>query len=199
MTDLVNLLDPFFIIKAVGLIGVFAVIFAETGLFFGFFFPGDSLLFAVGLFSSQGFGDVQLVALGCFIAAVLGDSFGYAFGRKIGPAIFTKEDSFLFKKSYVEKSKLFYEKHGKKTIILARFIPVVRTFAPILAGVGKMEYKAFLFFNVLGGALWVFLMVFGGYFLGEMIPGVDQYILPIVVLIVLTSFAPALKNLIKRK
>lgn len=199
MTDFLNLIDPVFIIKTVGLIGVFAVIFAETGLFFGFFFPGDSLLFTVGLLSSQGFGNVWFIAIGCFVMAILGDSFGYAFGRRIGPAIFNKEDSFLFKKSYVEKSQAFYEKHGKKTIVLARFMPIVRTFAPILAGVGKMEYKTFLSFNVVGGAIWVFSMVFGGYFLGEIVPEIDQYILPIIILIVLTSFAPALRGLIVKK
>lgn len=198
-SSLIQIIDPLFLAKTFGMLGIFAIVFAESGLFFGFFFPGDSLLFTAGFLASQGAWDVWLISIGCFIFAVLGDNFGYAFGNKIGPKIFFKEDSMLFKKAYVEKTRDFYEKYGPKTIIISRFIPVVRTFAPILAGVGKMDYAKFALYNVAGGALWSFSMVFIGYFLGEIIPSADQYILPIVLIIIFSSFLPVLKNLIKRR
>lgn len=194
-----NLIDPLFIIKTLGLLGVVFIIFAESGLFFGFFLPGDSLLFTAGILSSQGLIPFWPLLILCVIAAVLGDNFGYAFGRKTGPMIFNKEESFLFKKRYVESAKTFYEKYGKKTIILARFIPIVRTFAPIIAGVANMDYKTFFRFNLIGGLIWAGGMTTLGYLLGKTIPDVDRYLLPIIILIILFSFAPPIIELIKHR
>ncbi len=185
-----ELIDPLFLVKTLGTVGVIAIIFAESGLFFGFFLPGDSLLFTAGLLSSQGYLSFWPLLLGSVVAAILGDSVGYAFGKKIGPKIFTKEDSFFFKKAYIERTKIFYEKHGKKTIVLARFVPIVRTFAPILAGVGGMEYKTFLSFNVIGGVCWSAGLIVLGFVLGRTIPDVDRYILPIVLAIIVISMIP---------
>lgn len=192
-------LDPIFIVNTLGLIGVIFIVFAESGLFFGFFLPGDSLLFTAGLLASSGYLNMYaLLPLG-ILAAILGDSTGYWFGKKIGPKIFFKEDSFFWNKKHIERSKLFFEKHGKKALILARFMPIVRTFTPILAGVGVMEYKQFLRYNILGGILWVSGMSLGGFFLGKIIPNVDKYILPIVLVIIFVSFLPAIIEIIKNK
>ncbi len=194
-----NLLDPNFILKSIGLFGLFFVVFAETGLFFGFFLPGDSLLITAGILSSQGVVNVWLLALGSFIFAVYGDSFGYWFGKKIGKRIFTKEDSFLFRKSHVRRAQDFYEKYGNKTIFFARFLPIVRTFAPIVAGVADMKYKNFINYNIAGGFVWSFLMVFIGYFLGNSIPNIDRYIWLVILIIVAISFIPVAIELIIRK
>lgn len=194
-----NLIDPLFIIKTLGLLGVVFIVFAESGLFFGFFLPGDSLLFTAGILSSQGLIPFWPLLILCIIAAVLGDNFGYAFGRKTGPMIFNKEESFLFKKKYIERARVFYEKYGKKTIILARFIPIIRTFAPIIAGVANMDYKTFFRFNLIGGLIWTGGMMTLGYLLGKTIPDVDRYLLPIIILIILFSFFPAIIELIKHR
>jgi membrane-associated protein len=183
-------LEPLFLIKTLGLVGVLGIVFAESGLLFGFFFPGDSLLFTAGFLASQGFINILVLSVGSFIAAVLGDNVGYAFGRRVGPKIFTKQDSLFFKKTYLKQAQAFYEKHGAKTIVLARFIPIVRTFAPIIAGVGQMHYRTFFFYNVLGGGLWTFGVSFAGYFLGKIIPNVDQYLLPIILVIIFVSILP---------
>jgi membrane-associated protein len=168
------------------------LIFAESGLFFGFFLPGDSVLFSVGLLASQGsFNILTLVVLVC-VAAILGDSVGYWFGAKVGPALFQREDSFLFKKHYVVETHRYYETYGPMTIILARFIPAVRTFAPILAGVGKMKYATFLRYNIVGGIAWGAGVTLLGYFLGNTVPGIDKYIYPIIVLIVIVSALPVI-------
>ena len=187
---ILNAIDPIVIIKTLGLIGVLSIVFAESGLFFGFFLPGDSLLFTAGLFASLGFLNIYLLFVGAFAMAVLGDSFGYWFGKNIGPKIFTREDSIFFHKKHIVRAQNFYAKYGKKTIILARFVPIVRTFAPIVAGVGRMKYSDFATYNVIGGFLWSLAMVMGGYLLGAMVPNVDRYILPIVALIVIVSFVP---------
>ncbi len=184
-------------LKTIGLFGIFAMIFAESGLLIGFFFPGDSALFTAGFLASQGFFDIKVLAIGCFIAAVLGDSAGYAFGKNVGRRLFTREDSLLFHKDNLIKAEKFYEKHGKKTIILARFIPFVRTFAPIVAGIGKMTYPTFLSFNIIGGALWALGISYAGYFLGKSIPNVDKYLLPVVFTIILASTLPTFIHLLK--
>ena len=171
--------------------------FAESGLLVGFFLPGDSLLFAAGFLASQGFFNIAILCIITFVAAVLGDNVGYWFGKKAGPRVFKKEDSLVFSKSNVEKSKAFYEKHGGKAIILARFIPVVRTFAPVIAGVGKMNYKKFFAFNIIGGLIWGVGVTLLGYFLGNSIPNVDKYLLPIAVLIIIVSIAPGLWHLLR--
>lgn len=182
--------DPIVIIKTVGLIGIFLMVFAESGLFFGFFFPGDSLLFSAGLIASGGFFDIRILIAGCIIAAILGDSVGYWMGKRMGPRLFYKDTGFFFRKKRIEDAAAFYKKHGIYTIIIARFIPIIRTFAPIVAGIGKMEYKSFLSYNIIGGVMWVLILVLLGYFLGQIIPNPDIYILPIVLGIIVTSFLP---------
>ena len=185
------------LLKTVGYAGIFAIVFAESGLLVGFFLPGDSLLFAAGFLASQGFFNIAILCMVTFVAAVLGDNVGYWFGKKAGPRVFKKEDSLIFSKTNVEKSQAFYEKHGGKTIILARFIPVVRTFAPVIAGVGKMEYKKFLFYNLAGGVIWGIGVTALGYLLGNSIPDVDKYLIPIAALIIFVSIAPALWHLLR--
>lgn len=199
MHALLSFLDPQKIITAFGAIGVILIIFAETGLLFGFFLPGDSLLFTAGLLASQGYISFWPLLIGVIIAAILGDSFGYWFGRKTGPALFTKEDSLFFKKRYVHETQAFYEKHGRKTIILARFMPIIRTFAPIMAGVAQMNYRTFIQYNIIGGLIWSGGGTIAGYYLGKIIPDADKYLTPIIILIVLTSFIPGIVHMIKRK
>ncbi len=199
MENILHLLEPSLIIKTVGIIGLFFIIFAESGLFFGFFFPGDSLLFTAGFLASQNILDITVLLIGSFLCAVLGDNVGYWFGKEIGPKIFKKEDSIFFHRDHLTRAKKFYEKYGKKTIILARFVPIVRTFAPIVAGVGEMRYRDFMVFNLIGGLVWSFGMVLAGYFLGRAIPGVDEYILPIIILIIFSSVLPVFAELIRSK
>jgi len=187
------------ILPAIGYLGIFAVVFAESGLLIGFFLPGDSLLFTAGFLASQGIFDIRILALLCFIAAVAGDSAGYEIGHKFGRKLFQKKDSLFFHKENLAKAEHFYEKHGKKTIILARFIPIIRTFAPIVAGIGNMKYSTFISYNVFGGFFWAVGVSFAGYFLGSVIPGVDRYLLPIIVLIVGVSVAPGFYHVLKDK
>src|SRR3989338_8644806 len=146
--------DLISLIKTAGYAGLFFIVFAESGLFIGFFLPGDSLLFTAGFLASQGYLSIVPLSLLCFLAAILGDNFGYAFGKKVGPAIFKKEDSLIFHKKHLERAENFYSEYGPKAIVLARFLPIVRTFAPILAGVGKMRYQTFFYYNVMGAAIW---------------------------------------------
>ena len=185
------------LIQTVGYLGVFAIVFVESGLLIGFFLPGDSLLFTAGFLASQGLFDIKLLALGAFICAVLGDSVGYFIGQKFGRKLFNKEDSFFFHKDHLKKAEAFYEKHGGKTIILARFMPIIRTFAPVVAGIGSMKYSTFLFYNIFGGLFWAVGISLAGYFLGSLIPDVDKYLLPIIGLIILVSIAPPLYHALK--
>lgn len=198
MESLINLdLNSF--IKGIGYLGLFAIIFSESGLFVGFFLPGDSLLFTAGFLASQGFLNIWVLMGITFIGAVLGDSVGYAFGKRIGPAIFSREDSLLFNRKNIERSRAFYERYGTKAIILARFMPVVRTFAPILAGVGQMRYRTFLTFNVVGGFLWTVGLSALGYYLGSAIPDIDRYLLPIIALIIFFSVLPTMIHVLRDK
>lgn len=184
------------------------IIFAESGLLIGFFLPGDSMLFTLG-FLLQSYRDlpmglnVHIIATIIFIAAAIGDSTGYAIGRRYGPRVFNKKDSLLFKRENIERSQKFYDKYGGKAIVLARFVPIIRTFAPVLAGVGKMKYKHFVFFNILGAALWSFLVIYAGYFLGSWLKiigiDIDAVILPIVALILIVSIIPAAYQFLKTK
>ena len=192
-----NMLDPIVLIKTVGLVGIILIVFAETGLFFGFFFPGDSLLFTAGIFASQGFFNLEVLLIGCVIAAVLGDSVGYWSGKKYGRKLFERDSGFFFKKQRLYDAEAFYEKHGKLTIIIARFVPIIRTFAPIVAGIGKMHYGTFISYNVFGGVVWASGMILLGYFLGNLIPNPDKYILPIAGLIILISVVPILIKALK--
>ena len=188
------------LIKTFGYIGIFAAVFAESGLFIGFFLPGDSLLFSAGFLASQGYGSIWVLAGGCFLAAVLGDSAGYAFGKKIGPRLFSRKRSRLFQPGHIIRAREFYLRHGGKAIVLARFMPVVRTLAPILAGVGEMGYPAFLFYNISGGFLWAVGFTVMGYLFGNIIPDADRYIIPIVLGIsVFFSLPPCIHWLRERK
>ena len=185
------------ILPAIGYLGIFAIVFAESGLLIGFFLPGDSLLFTAGFLASQGIFDIKVLALLCFIAAVLGDSVGYLFGHKVGRRLFQKKDSLLFHKDNLMKAEKFYEKHGKKTIVIARFMPMIRTFAPIVAGIGRMNYKTFVTYNLVGGLFWGVGVTLGGYYLGNLIHDVDKYLLPIVALIIIISVSPAAVHILK--
>ena len=177
------------IIIGLGYAGVGGAIFAESGLFFGAFLPGDSLLFTVGLLASQGDFNIAILWSIVVVMAVLGDNVGYMFGKMVGPKIFTKEDSLLFRKSHVIKADAFYQKHGKKAIVLARFVPIIRTFAPIIAGVARMEYHTFFLFNV-GGVTWGTLLLSAGYSVGHYIPGADKYLEWIIIAIIVLSILP---------
>jgi membrane-associated protein len=187
---------------------VAAIIFAENGLLFGFFFPGDSILFTLG-FLIQGTNtvkldlDINIAIFILFIAATFGSYIGFLIGKKVGPRLFKKPDSLLFKQENVQKTKDFYEKHGGKTIIIARFIPIVRTFVPLVAGIAKMDYKIFMLFSIIGGAIWTTSVTYLGYFLGfwltKMGINVDTVILPIVILILFVSISPAIYKMLKDK
>jgi len=191
--------DLITLIKTVGLLGVWGIVFAESGLFFGFFLPGDSLLFTAGFLASQGFLNFWGLLAGSFVAAVIGDNVGYTFGHKVGPKIFSGPDSKFFKKDHLDKAQAFYQKHGPQTIILARFMPFIRTFAPIVAGAANMDYKTFVTYNLVGGALWSLGIPTLGYLLGNLIPDVDKYLLPIIVIIVIASIAPGVYHYLKQK
>ena len=198
----VDLID---FIKWGGVVAVALVIFAESGLLIGFFLPGDSLLFTAGFLTYTGFLpiNIHLLVLILFIAAVAGDSVGYTFGRRLGPTIFKKPDARLFKQEYIRKAQEFYEKHGGKTIILARFVPIVRTFAPIVAGTAQMPYRRSLMFNIIGGFLWAAGITYTGYFLGKILKNmgieIDHIILPVIAIIIFLSILPPAIHLLRDK
>ena len=189
-TLLLWLQNPETLIASVGLVGMTIIIFAETGLLIGFFLPGDSLLFSAGLFAAGGHLDIWSLAWILTIAAILGDATGYWIGRKLGSTLYDRPDSMLFKRKHLDQTREFYEKHGGKTIILARYIPIVRTFAPTVAGVAGMSYRSFAIFNVVGAFLWIWSLLFAGYLLGRTVPGINDYIHVIVVGIVVLSVLP---------
>jgi len=192
-----------------GIFAILLVIFAESGLLIGFFLPGDSLLFTAGaLYATNVLPgnvpiNIHMFVLLLFIAAVLGDTVGYWFGRKAGKRIFSKPDAKIFKQAHIQNAQKFYEKHGGKTIIMARFVPIIRTFAPIVAGVGKMDYGRFLSFNILGGFMWTVGITYLGYFAGQALIAagvdIDSVILPIVFLIVFISILPPVIHILKEK
>ena len=189
------------LITTAGYVGIFFITFAESGLFFGFFLPGDSLLFTAGFLASQEFSglDIRILVPLLIVAAIGGDSAGFWTGRKFGRWLMNRKESFFFQKHHMITAQKFYEKHGGKTLILARFMPAVRTFAPIVAGMADMEYRRFVSFNVIGGFLWAAGMSLAGYFLGSLIPDVDKYLLPIVGSIIIVSVLPGAIHLIKNK
>lgn len=182
-------------IQTVGILGTAGIIFAETGLFVGFFLPGDSLLFTAGFLASQDIFNISILVLSTVAAAIIGDSTGYWIGRRLGTRLYNRPDSRFFKKAHLEKAQDFYAKHGPKTVILARFIPIVRTFAPVVAGISRMPYATYLVYSVFGGLLWAGALPLAGYYLGSLIPDVDKYLLPIILLIIVVSLLPALKEL----
>jgi membrane-associated protein len=180
------------LIETGGYVGLIGIIFAESGLFFGFFLPGDSLLLTAGLLAAHGNLRLWVLLLTLPLAAVLGDNVGYWFGKKTGPPIFSRENSLLFRRKNLLAAKAFYDRHGGKTIVLARFMPFIRTFAPIVAGAVQMDYRRFFSFNLIGGVLWAIGVTLAGYFLGETIPGIDRYFLLIVLGVIFVSALPSL-------
>ncbi|MFZ3043799.1 MAG: VTT domain-containing protein [Minisyncoccia bacterium] len=192
-------LNPIAMVQTGGIFGIASLIFAESGLLFGIFLPGDSLLFAAGLLSAGGFLAFGPLAFFVVVAAILGDSVGYWFGANVGTNFFKRKESFFFKQEYLKRTERFYKMYGGRAVVLARFVPIVRTLAPILAGVGSMTYKKFLAYNVLGGALWGLGMVSLGYFLGSLIPNSESYILPFSLVIIVLSFLPILINVLRGK
>jgi len=182
--------DLMLLVQTFGYPGIFLAIFAESGLFFGFFLPGASLLFTAGLLASQGFFNPFILIPGVTIAAILGDSAGFWFGRKVGYRLFLRPDSRFFKHEHLQSAEVFYEKYGSRMILFARFVPVVRTFAPIIAGVANMRYRIFLIYNVLGALLWASGVTSFAYFLGRKIPGVEKYLSLIIIAIIIVSSIP---------
>lgn len=211
ITDLLKYLNPQLLINTLleifgnyVYVALFLIIFAETGLAIGFFLPGDSLLVVAGLFAAAGKLNLWVMLISLFVAAVTGDTVGYLFGKKAGAAIFKRPKSKFFNPKHLNKAHKFYEKHGGKTIILARFVPIVRTFAPIVAGAANMTYRDFIFYNILGGALWITSMLFAGYFLGGVIENafgikLEQHIDKVVIVVVFLSILPIIIEFLKAK
>ena len=204
MHDLFDLLhrlrDLPALVQWAGYAGLALIVFTETGLFFGFFLPGDSLLVTAGLLCASGIG-LNVYELGaiCNAAAILGDNTNYWIGRFSGPKIFTREESFFFRRRHVDSAQAFYERHGAKTVVLARFVPIVRTFAPLVAGVGQMNYRVFLTFSVLGGTAWIWSMLFIGYFLGRYVPGIDKHIELVIIIVIFISILPGIVGYLKER
>lgn len=175
------------------------IIFAETGLFFGFFLPGDTILFPAGLLASQGYLDIWWVCGLTFIAAVFGNCVGYFFGKHVGPRIFNKEDSLFFHKDHIVKAQTFYNKHGGKTIILSRFMPILRTFAPIVAGVSGMNFSLYFFYTMVGAIVWTLGVTLAGFYFGKYIPNIDTFIIPIILIAVAVPLLSSMYEMIKTK
>jgi membrane-associated protein len=180
------------LVQWAGLFGLAAIIFSETGLLIGVFLPGDSLLVTAGLLAARGYLNVYALAPVLTVAAICGNSVGYFIGRATGPRIFNRENSLFFNKKHAIRAHEFYEKHGRKTIVLAQFMPIIRTFGPVVAGVGGMKFRTFITFNIMGAVLWIWSMVAIGYFLGSYIPGIDQHIEIVVAIVVFISLLPGL-------
>ena len=194
-------LDPKKILNSVGTLGLYAIVFAESGIMIGFFLPGDSLLFTAGLLSATKhvLWPFPLLVLGCAIAAIAGDQVGYAFGDRAGPRLFNRPDSRWFKQEHLQRAEDFYERHGSKTIVIARFVPIVRTFAPIVAGASKMEYRKFVLYNIIGGAAWATLMLCLGYGLGKKFPGIGNYLDYAILIIVVLSLCPIVFEYVRQR
>jgi membrane-associated protein len=189
-----QLKDVQHLVRAGGYVGLTAVIFAETGLLIGFFLPGDSLLVTAGLLSSQPkFGlNIWLLGLMLTVAAIVGNSLGYAIGRYSGPRLFTRDDSLLFKKKHLFRAQSLYDHHGGKILVLARFMPIVRTFVPVVAGLAQMRYRDYTIYNVIGAVAWIWSMLLLGYFLGRYIPGIASHITKVIVVVIFLSLLPGL-------
>lgn len=187
------------LIRWAGFIGLTIIIFSETGLLVGFFLPGDSLLVTAGLLGAGGYFNVYTLAPLLTLAAICGNSTGYWIGYTTGPRIFRREDSLLFNKKHAIRSRAFYEKHGKKTIILAQFMPIIRTFSPVVAGVGGMSFRTFLTYNAIGAVAWIWSMIFIGYFLGRYIPGIDKHIEIVVAIVIFISILPGIISAVRER
>lgn len=191
--------DVEFLVRAGGLLALTAIVFVETGLLVGFFLPGDSLLVTAGIFAAKGDLNMWTLNITLSLAAIAGDSVGYAIGAKTGPKIFTREDSFFFHRKHLITAKEFYDKYGGFTIIIARFVPIIRTFAPVVAGVGAMKYKRFIAYNVFGGIFWVLSMTSIGYFLGRIVPNIEERIHVVIAIVIFLSLLPAIVKVAKEK
>jgi membrane-associated protein len=184
--------DVEFLVRAGGLLALTVIVFVETGLLIGFFLPGDSLLVTAGIFAAKGDLDLLTLNLTLSVAAIAGDTVGYRIGYTTGPKIFTRENSLLFNRKHLISAKEFYDRYGGFTIVIARFIPIIRTFAPVVAGVGAMPYKRFVAFNVFGGIFWVMATTLAGYFLGTLIPNIEERIHLIIVIVIFLSLLPGI-------
>jgi len=184
-----------------GYVGLTAIIFAETGLLIGFFLPGDSLLVTAGLLSSQPRFGLNILLLGLLltVASIVGNTVGYWIGSASGPRLFRRDESLFFKPRYLKQAHDFYERHGGKTIILARFMPIVRTFVPVVAGAAAMDWRRYTMYNVVGGVLWIWSMLLTGYFLGRYIPGIDRHIELVIIVVILLSIMPAVIHWLKAR
>jgi membrane-associated protein len=191
-----SFLNPEHLIQSGGLLLIGLIVFAESGLLIGFFLPGDTLLLSAGFFAAQG----KLPLIGVIgiviVAAIAGDNLGYHIGRRTGHRIFRKKDGIIFRQEYLERAEKFYESHGGKTVTLARFIPIVRTFAPIVAGAAKMDPKRFMIYNVAGAVIWSISVTLLGYFIGGLIPDIDKYLLPVVGIATLVTFLPTITHIL---
>lgn len=192
-----HFLDPETIIRSGGLILVAFIVFAESGLLFGFFFPGDTLLLLAGVLAAEGQFPLALVIAVIVVSAILGGQAGYYIGQRFGPRLFKKKDGILFRSEYIERSETFYEKHGGKTIVIARFVPIVRTFAPVVAGIGSMDKKKFTLYNIIGSAIWGTIVTSLGFIFGSKVAHLDKYIVPIIIAVMMLSFAPAIFHILK--
>ena len=193
------MLNPSSLVKDFGYIGIFTAVFLESGIIFGFFLPGDSLLFTAGLLASQHYLNVIGVIVLAVIGAILGNNAGYYTGKKLGPTLFTRKKSFIFTPKRVEEAHKFFEKEGPQSLILARFIPAVRTFVPIVAGIGEMPYRRFFLFNALGGLFWGISLPLLGYFIGKSVPSIDKYLLPVIAVIIILSALPVIIPYLKKR
>ena len=194
-----NFLNPEFLIHSFGYVGIFSNIFIESGFFFGFFLPGDTLLFTVGFLASGGVLNIWVSLIGLIISTYAGGVVGYLFGKRVGHAIFFKKGSFLFDPSNLERTRVFYQKYGKWAVVLCRFVPVVRTFVPILAGVGEMKFRTFLKYNILGAILWPTIVISVGYFFGSQLPGIHKYVMPVIACCFLLTLVPIFWAMFKKR
>ena len=198
MSELLGFVESFFrtvyhvpeLIRIGGLIGLILIVFAETGLLIGFFLPGDSLLITAGLFAARGDFDIVVLNVTLIAAAIVGDATGYWIGKRTGQALYSRPDSFFFRRDHLRITQEFYERHGGKTIVLARFMPIVRTFAPMVAGVAQMGYRQFAIYNIAGGILWVLSMTLGGYYLGQVVPNLEDNIHYVIAVVIFLSLLP---------
>jgi len=186
-------------VETLGYVGILLIIFLETGIFLGFFLPGDSLLFAAGLLASQNIFDVWLLIPLMIITACAGYFLAYWFGEKLGSWLLRRNDSFIFKKKYLIQAGKFYEKHGGKALVLGRLVPILRTFVPIVAGMAKMQYRTYALFNILGAFVWAGGVTLLGYYLGSLVPGIGKYILPVALCVIFLSITPAIWHFVKNK
>jgi len=187
------------LVRTGGLVALVVIVFVETGLLVGFFLPGDSLLVTAGIFAAHGQLDLTLLNTTLSVAAIAGDSVGYGIGRRTGPKLFSRPDSLLFNRKHLVSAQEFYERHGAFTIFVARFMPIIRTFAPVVAGVGAMQYRKFIAYNVFGGIFWVLSMTLAGYFLGTLIPNIQEKIHVVIVIVIAVSLLPAVIKFISEK